>query len=67
MSELTIAWQNLMKSIEAGWRCSRRSDRVSLLPIFNDNNDLQLKFDVNGAVVVTFDTRQKPAFRWTQS
>lgn len=67
MSELTTAWQDLMKSIEAGWRHSRRSDRVSLLPIFNDNNDLQLKFDVNGAVVVTFDTRQNPAFRWTQS
>ncbi|HGY1227134.1 TPA: hypothetical protein ACNUZL_001064 [Citrobacter farmeri] len=67
MSELTTAWQDLMKSIEAGWRCSRRSDRVSLLPIFNDNNDLQLKFDVNGAVVVTFDTRQNPLFRWTQS
>lgn len=67
MSKLTTAWQDLMKSIEAGWRCSRRSDRVSLLPIFNDNNDLQLKFDVNGAVVVTFDTRQNPLFRWTQS
>ncbi|EPQ0974015.1 hypothetical protein NNU90_004259 [Citrobacter farmeri] len=67
MSELTTAWQDLMKSIEAGWRCSRRSDRVSLLPIFNDNNDLQLKFDVNGAVVVTFDSSQNSAFRWTQS
>ena len=67
MSKLTTAWQDLMKSIEAGWRCSRRSDRVSLLPIFNDNNDLQLKFDVNGAVVVTFDSSQNSAFRWTQS
>ncbi|EPJ9671690.1 TPA: hypothetical protein U2Q57_000583 [Citrobacter farmeri] len=67
MSKLTTVWQDLMKSIEAGWRCSRRSDRVSLLPIFNDNNDLQLKFDVNGAVVVTFDSSQNSAFRWTQS
>ncbi|MFA9594317.1 hypothetical protein [Citrobacter telavivensis] len=67
MSELTTAWQDLMESIEAGWRRSRRSDRVSLLPMFNKNNDLQLKFDVNGVVAVTFDSRQNPSFRWAPS
>ncbi|AGE94625.1 hypothetical protein PU088_001668 [Citrobacter farmeri] len=67
MSELTTAWQDLMESIEAGWRRSRRSDRVSLLPIFNDDNNLQLKFDVNNAVAVTFDSRQNSSFRWAPS
>lgn len=69
MSELTTDWQDLMKSIEAGWRRSRRSDRVSLLPIFNVDNDLQLKFDVNtnAPVAITFDLSNSPDFRWSPS
>ncbi|EGT4252516.1 hypothetical protein D8W73_00240 [Citrobacter amalonaticus] len=67
MSALTTAWQDLMKSIEAGWRRSRRSDRVSLLPIFTQDNNLQLNFDVNAndPVAVTFDLSKSPEVKWS--
>lgn len=69
MSELTTAWQDLMESIEAGWRRSRRSDRVSLLPMFTKDNNLQLNFDVdkNDPVAVTFALSKSPGFRWSPS
>ncbi|MET6677724.1 hypothetical protein [Citrobacter amalonaticus] len=69
MSELTTAWQDLMESIEAGWRRSRRSDRVSLLPVFTQKNNLQINFDVdkNNPVTVTFDLSKSPGFRWSPS
>lgn len=67
MSELTAAWQDLMESIEAGWRRSRRSDRVSLLPMLSNDDTLQIKFDVDmkNALAVTFDLSKSPSVKWS--
>ena len=51
MSDFVEQWIELVEGIERGWRLSRRSDRVSLLPQFETlepKRTLYLNFDVNG-------------------
>ena len=50
MSDFVEKWIELIEGIERGWRLSRRSDRVSLLPQFErlePKRTLYLNFDVN--------------------
>ena len=71
MANISAQWQALMESIEAGWRVSRRSDRVSLLPMLPLKlpNQVQLKFDVNTdkPVALFFTPAKETPLLWYDS
>lgn len=60
-------WPELMDSIEAGWRASRRSDRISLLPKLDANTHtikLNLEVREDKPVMLEFGPT---AFNWNPS